>query len=57
MIIGEFLSLENLIRDLKLLPVPEIKIDKLDTPKTLAKKILTQEHKLYPAAIKKVLSL
>jgi folate-dependent phosphoribosylglycinamide formyltransferase PurN len=28
----------------------------LDTPKTLAKKILTQEHKLYPAAIMKIIS-
>jgi hypothetical protein len=26
MIIGDFLSLENLMRDFKLLPVPEIKI-------------------------------
>ena len=33
------------------------RINKLDTPKTLAKKILTQEHKLYPAAIMKVISL
>ena len=35
----------------------KVRIKKLDTPKTLAKKILTQEHKLYPAAIIKVLSL
>ena len=35
----------------------KVKITKLDTPKTLAKRVLIQEHKLYPAAIIKVLSL
>jgi len=35
----------------------KVRINKLDTPKTLAKRILIQEHKLYPAAIIKVLSL
>ena len=35
----------------------KVRIKKLDTPKTLAKRILNQEHKLYPAAIIKVLSL
>jgi phosphoribosylglycinamide formyltransferase-1 len=35
----------------------KVKIKKLDTPKTLAKRILIQEHKLYPAAVIKVLSL
>jgi len=35
----------------------KVRIKKLDTPKTLAKRILTEEHKLYPAAIIKVLSL
>ena len=35
----------------------KVRIKKLDTPKTLAKKILIQEHKLYPAAIIKALSL
>ena len=35
----------------------KIRIKKLDTPKTLAKRILIQEHKLYPAAIIKLLSL
>ena len=35
----------------------KVRIQKLDTPKTLAKRILIQEHKLYPAAIIKVLSL
>jgi phosphoribosylglycinamide formyltransferase 1 len=31
-----------------------VKISKKDTPSSLAKKILRQEHKLYPAAIKKI---
>ena len=35
----------------------KVKIKKIDTPKTLGKRILIQEHKLYPAAIIKVLSL
>ena len=35
----------------------KVRIKKLDTPKTLAKRILIQEHKLYPAAVIKVLSL
>jgi phosphoribosylglycinamide formyltransferase-1 len=35
----------------------KVKIKKLDTAKTLSKRILIQEHKLYPAAIIKVLSL
>jgi phosphoribosylglycinamide formyltransferase-1 len=35
----------------------KVRIKKHDTPKTLAKRILIQEHKLYPAAIIKVLSL
>ena len=35
----------------------KVKIDKNDTPKTLAKKILLQEHKLYPKAILKIFSL
>jgi phosphoribosylglycinamide formyltransferase 1 len=32
----------------------KIKIAKNDTPSTLAKKVLKQEHKLYPAAIMKI---
>tara|TARA_Y100000389_G_C17299648_1_gene432274 strand:+ start:256 stop:834 length:579 start_codon:yes stop_codon:yes gene_type:complete len=32
----------------------KIKIDKNDTPKTLGKKVLVQEHKLYPEAILKI---
>ena len=35
----------------------KVRIKKIDTPKTLAKRILIQEHKLYPAAIIKALSL
>ena len=35
----------------------KVRIKKLDTPKTLAKRILSQEHKLYPAAIIKAISL
>jgi len=35
----------------------KVKINKNETPKTLAKKILVQEHKLYPQAILKVFSL
>jgi len=35
----------------------KVRIKKLDTPKTLAKRVLIQEHKLYPAAIIKALSL
>ena len=34
-----------------------VKIKKNDTPKTLAQKILYQEHKLYPKAILKVFNL
>ena len=34
----------------------KVRINKFDTPKSLAKKILIQEHKLYPAAIMKILS-
>ncbi len=32
----------------------KVKINKKDTPKTLAKKILAQEHKLYPKALLKI---
>ena len=35
----------------------KVKINKYETPKTLAKKILIQEHKLYPEAIIKIFSL
>ena len=35
----------------------KVKIIKNETPKSLAKKILIQEHKLYPKAIRKVFNL
>ena len=35
----------------------KVKISKNETPKTLSKKILIQEHKLYPKAILKVFNL
>ena len=35
----------------------KVRINKNETPKTLAKKILAKEHKLYPKAILKVFSL
>jgi len=38
----------------KMILQKEIKILKKDTPTSLAKKVLRQEHKLYPAAIKKI---
>ena len=41
----------------KIINQKKIRISKLDTPKTLAKKILIQEHKLYPRAIMRILSL
>ena len=41
----------------KIINQKKVKINKFDTPKKLAKKILIQEHKLYPAAIKKIFSL
>ena len=41
----------------KIINQKKVRINKLDTAKTLAKKILIQEHKLYPEAITKILSL
>ena len=41
----------------KIILQKKVKINKKETPKTLAKKILTQEHKLYPKAILKIFSL
>ena len=41
----------------KIINQKKVRIKKLDTPKTLAKRILIQEHKLYPAAIIKALNL
>jgi len=41
----------------KIILKKKIRINKKDTPQTLAKKILIQEHKLYPKAILKIFSL
>jgi len=41
----------------KIILQKKIKIQKYDTPKTLANKILAQEHKLYPKAILKIFTL
>ena len=41
----------------KIINQKKVKIKKFDTPKSLAKRILIQEHKLYPAAIIKMISL
>ena len=41
----------------KIILQKKIKIERNDTPKSLAKKILAQEHKLYPKAILKFFSL
>jgi len=38
----------------KIILQKKVKISKKDTPDSLAKKVLRQEHKLYPAAIKKI---
>jgi phosphoribosylglycinamide formyltransferase-1 len=41
----------------KIINQKKVRIKKLDTPKSLEKRVLIQEHKLYPAAIIKALSL
>ena len=41
----------------KIILQKKVKISKFDTAKSLAKKILIQEHKLYPKAISKIFSL
>ena len=41
----------------KIINQKKVRINRFDTPKTLAKRILIQEHKLYPLAIMKILSL
>ena len=41
----------------KIILQKKVKISKFDTAKSLAKKILIQEHKIYPKAIKKVFNL
>ena len=41
----------------KIILQKKVKISKTDTAKSLAKKVLAQEHKLYPKAIRKIFSL
>ena len=41
----------------KIILQKKVKISKHDTAKSLAKKVLIQEHKLYPKAIRKVFNL
>ena len=41
----------------KIILQKKVKINKNETPETLSKKILVQEHKLYPKAILKIISL
>ena len=41
----------------KIILQKKVKLNKNETPKTLAKKILVEEHKLYPKAILKIFSL
>ena len=41
----------------KIILQKKVKIEKSETVKTLSKKILIQEHKLYPKAILKVFNL
>ena len=41
----------------KIILQDKVRINKNDTPKTIAKKILAKEHKLYPKAILKVFNL
>ena len=41
----------------KIINQEKVKISKKDTPKTLANKVLAQEHRLYPKAIMKIFSL
>jgi len=41
----------------KIIDQKKVKINKKDDPKSLAKKVLAQEHKLYPKAILKIFNL
>ena len=41
----------------KIIIQKKVKINKKDTPRTLASKVLSEEHKLYPKAILKIISL
>ena len=41
----------------KIILQKKVRLNKNETPKTLAKKILAEEHRLYPKAILKIFSL
>ena len=41
----------------KIIVQKKVKIKKNDTPKKIAKRVLTEEHKLYPKAILKIFNL
>ena len=41
----------------KIILQKKIKIKKYDTPKTLSKRVLAEEHKLYPKALSKIINL
>ena len=41
----------------KIILQERVRINKYDTPRNLAKKVLAKEHKLYPKAILKIFSL
>ena len=41
----------------KIIIQKKVKINKKDTPRALANKVLAEEHKLYPEAILKIISL
>ena len=41
----------------KIIIQKKVKINKKDTPRTLANKVLAEEHKIYPEAILKIISL
>ena len=41
----------------KIILQKKVKIKKYDTPKTLSKRVLAEEHKLYPKALLKIISL
>ena len=40
----------------KIINQKKVRINKLDTPKSLAKRVLIQEHKLYPAVLRRFVS-
>ena len=50
-------NIDNAIKNNASAIVTSLKISRKDTSRTLAKKILRQEHKLYPKALLKVFNL